>query len=305
LNVPLPITSGYTTALKNLGKIRNKGFEFGLNTVNINNGPFRWNTNFNMAATRNEVLDLGDIAEFASGEASGHLQLSFSGLVRVGEPIGIFYGLKTDGIFQTPEEVLNSAQKSAKPGDRRYQDLDGNGVINAGDRTIIGRAAPKFFGGITNNFSYKAFELSVFLQGVYGNSIFNINRFEMESLTGVSNQSREVLDRWTPTNPSNTMPRANANGNAYQISDRQIEDGSFLRVKNITLSYNLPAGVAQVARLQHVKLYAALNNYFTFTRYSGYDPEISRFGQSTLSMGSDYGSYPASKNFTLGVNITL
>lgn len=305
LDVPLPITSGYSTALKNLGKIRNTGFEFGLNTINIDKSDFRWSTNFNIATTRNEVIDLGDITEFPAGEASGHLQLANSGLVRVGQPIGIFYGLVTDGIFQNEEEIRNSAQKNARPGDRRYKDLDNNGTINANDRTIIGRAQPKFYGGMTNNFSFKGFELSVFLQGVYGNDIFNINRFELESLTGISNQTRDVLDRWTPTNPSNTIPRANAVGNAYQISDRQIEDGSFLRVKNITLSYNLPASVAQAARLTGARVYVAANNYFTFTNYSGYDPEVSRFGQNTLSLGSDYGSYPGSKNITVGVNLTL
>ena len=145
----------------------------------------------------------------------------------------------------------------------------------------------------------------MFLQGVYGNDIFNINRFELESLTGISNQTREVLDRWTPTNPSNTIPRANSVGSSYQISDRQIEDGSFLRVKNITLSYTLPTTLTQAIKLAGVKVYVAANNYFTFTNYSGYDPEVSRFGQSTLSAGSDYGSYPGSKNITVGVNLTL
>ncbi|GAB3915605.1 SusC/RagA family TonB-linked outer membrane protein [Larkinella terrae] len=304
LSVPLPYVSGYASALQNLGSIRNQGFELGINSTNVN-GAFKWTTAFNIAANRNKVLNLGDQTEFASGDASGHLQLPNSGLVRVGEQIGLFYGYQSSGIFQTQAEVDGSAQKTAKPGDRRYVDQNGDGAINASDRVILGYAQPKFFGGLTNTFSYKGVELSIFMQGTSGNSIFNINRFEQESLTGVSNQSAETLNRWTPTNPSNTIPRANAVGNAYVLSSRQIEDGSYLRVKNINLSYTLPSALVSKAKLYNVKVYVSAQNWITFTNYSGFDPEVNRFGQSTLSQGSDYGSYPGNKMILAGLNIGL
>ncbi|MFN7119615.1 MAG: TonB-dependent receptor domain-containing protein, partial [Saprospiraceae bacterium] len=304
LSVPLPFTSGYASALQNLGSIQNQGFELGINSNNLT-GDFTWTTNFNIATNQSEVLNLGTQKEFLAGESSGHLQLPNSGIVRVGEPIGIFYGYVTNGIFQNQAEVDASAQKSAKPGDRRYIDQNGDGVINASDRVILGQAQPKIFGGITNTFSYKGFELSVFIQGVSGNSILNINRFELESLTGVSNQSRETLDRWTPTNPSNTIPRANAVNSPYVISSRQVEDGSYLRIKNINFAYTLPASVLGRIGVSSVKLYVSAQNYFTFTNYSGYDPEVNRFGQSTLSQGIDYGSYPNNRILLFGLNVGL
>ncbi|WP_266365747.1 SusC/RagA family TonB-linked outer membrane protein [Tellurirhabdus rosea] len=304
LSVPLPFVSGYASALQNLGSIRNRGVELGINSTNTT-GAFRWTTSFNIAGNRNKVLDLGNQREFPAGESSGHLQLPNSGLVRVGEQIGLFYGLKSNGIFQNQAEVDASAQKTAKPGDIRYIDQDGNGAINQSDRVILGYAQPKFFGGLTNTFSYKGFELMVFMQGTSGNSIFNINRFELESLTGVSNQSRRVLDRWTPTNPSTTMPRANAVGNAYVISDRQIEDGSYLRVKNVNLSYTLPQALTKRAKLNNVKVYVSAQNLLTFTNYTGFDPEVNRYGQNTLSQGTDYGSYPGSRIFLGGLVLGL
>ncbi len=304
LSVPLPFISGYASALQNLGSIRNRGVELGINSTNTT-GSFKWTTSFNIAANRNRVLNLGNQQEFPSGESSGHLQLPNSGLVRVGEQIGLFFGLKSNGIFQNQAELDASAQKTARPGDIRYVDQDGNGVINQSDRVILGYAQPKFFGGLTNTFGYKGIELSVFMQGTSGNSIFNINRFELESLTGVSNQSRVVLDRWTPTNPSNTVPRANAVGNAYVISDRQIEDGSYLRVKNVNLSYTLPQALTRKARLNNVKVYVSAQNLLTFTNYTGFDPEVNRFGQNTLSQGTDYGSYPGSRIFLGGLVLGL
>ena len=304
LDVPLPYITGYATATQNLGSLRNRGVELGINSNNLTGG-FKWSTNFNIAANRNKVLELGGQTEFAAGESSGHLQLPNSGVVRVGQPIGLFNGYQTDGIFQNQAEVDASAQKTAKPGDRRYVDQDGNGVLNAQDRVILGYAQPKFFGGLTNTFSYKGVELSIFMQGTSGNSIFNVNRFELESLTGVSNQSREVLGRWTPENPSTTIPRANAVGNSYVISSRQVEDGSYLRVRNINLAYTLPAALVGKIKLYSVKVYVSAQNWITFTNYSGYDPEVSRFGQNALSLGTDYGSYPANKMVLAGLNISL
>ncbi|RAJ11114.1 TonB-linked SusC/RagA family outer membrane protein [Chitinophaga skermanii] len=304
-NISLPITSGYFTSLQNVGKVRNQGLEFSLNTTNVT-GKFQWNTNFNIAFNRNEIMDLGNVkGDIPSGQASGHLQLGNSGILRVGSPIGVFFGYKTDGIFQNADEIKNSAQKNAKPGDRRFVDVTGDGVISTADRVILGKAQPDFTYGFTNNFSYKGFDLSVFFQGVQGNSIFNLNRFEQESMTGVANQSTAVLDRWTPTNPSKTIPRANSSGQPYQITDRQVEDGSYLRLRNIQLGYNLPEKWLKRVNMTSVKIYVSGQNLATWTKYSGFDPEVSRFGQDNLSMGTDYGSYPAAKIYLVGLNIGL
>lgn len=304
-NVSLPITSGYSTSLQNIGKVKNEGFEFALNTVNFN-GAFQWNTNFNISFNKNEILDLGDVTgDIPAGGASGHLQLGNSGILRVGQPIGVFYGLVTDGIFQNAAEVAASGQKNAKPGERRYKDIVADGVINSSDRVILGHAQPDYTFGFTNNFSYKGFDLSVFIQGVEGNSIFNLNRYELESLTGIHNQSVKVLERWTPTNPSNTMPRASSAGAPYQVTSQQVEDGSYIRLKNVQLGYNFSSELLKKIKLSNAKIYISGQNLLTKTKYSGYDPEVSRFGQDNLSQGIDYGSYPSTKIFLIGLNIGL
>lgn len=304
-NVSLPTTSGYSTSLQNIGKVKNEGVEFSLNSVNVN-GKFEWNTNFNISYNRNRILNLGAATgDIPSGGASGHLQLGNSGILRIGQPIGIFFGLETDGIFQTQKEVDESAQKTARPGERRYKDANNDKVINSADRVILGHAQPDYTFGLTNNFSYKGIDLSVFFQGVEGNSIFNLNRFELESQTGVSNQSTEVLDRWSSINPSNTIPRASINGVPYQVTSRQIEDGSYIRLRNIQLGYNFPAALLKRIHISGIKIYVSAQNLVTFTNYSGYDPEVSRFGQDNLSQGTDYGSYPSSKIYLAGLNISL
>jgi TonB-linked SusC/RagA family outer membrane protein len=305
-NVSLPITSGYSTSLQNIGKVKNTGIELTLNTINFTGKDFEWSTSFNIAWNKNEILDLGNVkGDIPVGSASGHLQLANSGILRVGAPVGVFFGLITDGIFQNADEIAKSAQKNAKVGERRYKDVKADGVINSSDRVILGHAQPDYIYGFTNNFSYKGIDLAVFFQGVYGNSIFNINRFEQESMTGVSNQSAAVLDRWTPTNPSKTIPRAASVGQPYQVTSRQVEDGSYLRLRNIQLGYNLPEQWLKRAGLSAVRLYVSGENLWTKTDYSGYDPEVSRFNQETLSQGIDYGSYPANKAILIGLNITL
>jgi TonB-dependent starch-binding outer membrane protein SusC len=248
-------------------------------------------------------LDLGKISgDVPSGQASGHLQLSNSGILRVGEPLGVFYGLRTDGIFQNQNEIDASAQKTAKPGERRYVDVNADGAINASDRVILGYAQPDFFFGFTNNFSFKGFDLVVFFQGVQGNSIFNMNRFELESMTGVRSA---VLDRWTADNPSNVIPRAASVGVPYQVTDRQIEDGSYIRLKNIQLGYTFSGSYLDKLKISSARLYVSGQNLLTITDYSEYDPEVSRFGGDAFSFGTDYGSYPTAKMLLAGATISF
>ncbi len=193
--------------------------------------------------------------------------------------------------------------QAVKPGDRRYADLNGDKKIDDNDRTIIGRAQPKLVGGLNNTFAYKGLELTVFFQGVYGNSILNGNRFELEYLNATTNQDRDVLNRWTPTNTNTDIPRASTTRPANRISTRQIEDGSYLRLKNIQLAYSLPQSLLRTMKIQSLRVYASAQNYLTFTNYSGYDPEVNRFGQDSRSQGFDYASYPAAKTILFGLNV--
>jgi hypothetical protein len=303
LAVTIPSTSGYSSAIKNLGRVQNKGLELSISSRNID-GAFKWNTDLNIAINRNKVLDIGGAPQIFAGSVANIGQNINSGIIRVGEPLGSFFGYVTNGLYQTNEELAALADPQArKPGDRKYLDLNGDKKIDDNDRTIIGRAQPKFIGGFNNTFSYKGLELTVFLQGVYGNDILNANRFELEYLNATTNQDRDVLNRWTPTNTNTDIPRASTTRPANRISTRQIEDGSYLRLKNLQLAYNLPTPVINKLKLQSLRVYVTAQNYLTWTNYSGYDPEVNRFGQDSRSQGFDYASYPAAKTLLFGLNV--
>ncbi|SKB74859.1 SusC/RagA family TonB-linked outer membrane protein [Dyadobacter psychrophilus] len=298
LNVPIPYTSGQTTALQNYGSVENKGIELGINTENLT-GPFSWNTNFVFSVNRNKVLTLGDGADYI---------ISGANIAQVGQPLGTFYGYQTNGLFQTGDDIANLPTinpATTKPGDRRYIDINGDGKITqADDRTFIGNAQPKFQGGITNTLSYLNFDLSIFFQGTYGNKVFNQNKQQLELLTGQQNASVTAYERWTPTNPTNDVQRAFEDPAPVNTS-RYVEDGSFLRLKNITLGYNLPKNIAAKIHSNQIKVYVSAANVFTWTKYTGFDPEVSRNEQSTLNQGIDYSIYPSSKSFLAGLSISF
>ena len=304
-SVNIPQTTGYSTALRNIGKVENRGLELALSTINMDRKGFRWNTEFSMAVNSNKILTLDGRPEFTTGSGIGHLQVSNTVLLKVGEALGNFYGRVMDGIFQNQGEIDNSAQKTAKPGDIKYRDLNGDGMINDNDRTIIGNGYPKLFGGLNNTVTYKGFELNVFFQGVTGNQILNYLRFDLYNLNGNNNQAEEVVNRWTPTNPSNEIPRATLTGGQRILSTFQIEDGAYLRLKNLSLGYNLPSALLNKIAVRNAKVYVAAQNYLTFTAYKGYDPEVSRFGTTSISQGMDYGGYPAAKTLLVGLNLTF
>lgn len=304
-NVNVPQTSGYSNSLQNIGQVENKGVEVSVTGMIIDNSDFKWRSDFNIAFNENRIRTLDGRTEFTGGEGSGHLQVANTVLLKVGEPLGSFYGRVVDGVFQNQEEIDASAQPAAKPGDFRYRDIVPDGVINDNDRTIIGNGYPKTFGGFNNTFTYKGIELNIFLQGSYGNDILNFGRFDLLNLNGNNNQSREVLNRWTPENPSNEVPRANAGGGQRILSTFHVEDGSYLRLKNISLSYNLPEAILEKAYLRTARIYVSAQNYVTLTRYKGYDPEVSRFGTTAISQGMDYGGYPAAKTILIGMNLTF
>ncbi|QNL51912.1 TonB-dependent receptor [Olivibacter sp. SDN3] len=295
LDVAIPGSSGFTSALQNAGSMLNKGVEFSLNTVNIDRA-LRWETSFNITFNRNKVLDLGGDFERPAGQASPGRQIPYSGILRVGEPVGIFYGYLTDGLFQSQEEIDASPQPNVELGDRRYKDVNQDGVLDGNDRVILGYAQPDFFYGFTNNISYGGLDLSVFFQGVQGNSILNLN---LNAETNIN--VPDALNRWTPTNTDTDIPRS-ALGS--RITNKQVEDGSFLRLRNVTLGYNLPQRM--ISRyLRSLRIYVSGQNLLTFTSYTGFDPEVNAFGQANLSIGVDRGSYPMAKTFMFGLNIGI
>lgn len=298
----LPWGTGYNSYLNNIGKLKNTGMEFSVNTSNFVN-EFKWNSSINLSVNKNLVTDLNGSELFINNDTY-KLKIGNWAVIREGEPMGSFYGLVSDGIWQT-SEAETATMYGAQPGDFKYVDKNNDGKINTEDCQIIGHALPDFTWGFGNTFSYKNFSLDIFLQGSQGNQILNSNRFELESGNGLSNASINLLDRWTPENPSNIYPRANRNADYLHMSDRYLEDGSYVRFKTITLSYDLPSQVMKALKLTKVKLYVTGQNLLTFTKYSGFDPEVGSFGMDNTRMGYDFGSYPSVKTVIFGASITF
>ncbi|WP_428232549.1 SusC/RagA family TonB-linked outer membrane protein [Flavobacterium sp.] len=299
LDVQIPGTSGYQTSLQNVGSVKNTGLELALNTVNLD-GEFKWKTSFNITFNKNEVLDLGGDYERPSGGGSNSKAIANTGILRVGEPVGLFYGYVTDGLFQTPAEVsagLAAGQAGVQLGDRRYKDVNGDGKLDANDRTILGYAQPDFFYGMTNTFNYKNFDLNVLINGVQGNDVLNLN---VNAETDINAPGSN--NRWTPTNTNTDVPRTTKE---TRLTNKQVEDGSYLRIQNISFGYSMPQTVFKNTFIQSIRLYMSLQNYFTFTNYKGYNPDVNSFGQDNLSIGVDRGGYPAAKTFLMGLNVKL
>ena len=296
LDVQIPYTTGFTSSLQNFGSVQNQGFEIGINTA-LGNTAFSWTSNFNIAFNQNKILALGNDAEF----------YTFGNYVlRVGESLGTFYGAVTDGILQTADIATKGAytgNATPKAGDRLYKDINGDGVFTtAVDRTSIGDAQPDFVFGFSNSFTYRGFELIALINGSVGNKILNGNLQALELYNGQQNASTSALDAWTPTNPSTTTPRAKLDP-APVFSDRFVEDGSFVRLKNIELNYSIPKRWSEKLSLTSVKFRVIGENLFTITDYSGFDPEVTN--GTTISPGTDTGIYPASKTISGGLTVTF
>ncbi|WP_375436865.1 SusC/RagA family TonB-linked outer membrane protein [uncultured Hymenobacter sp.] len=312
LSVPLaPSTgAGILDIIQNVGSVENKGLEFALNTTNVQsqNGGFSWNTNLNLSFNRNKVLDLGTLVN-DQGQSVDRNFINANSITQVGQPLGVFYGHQVQGIFQSADEISAAPTQpgNPRPGDIRFVDVNGDGAINNNDRTIIGNPNPKAQGGVTNTFGFKGLDLSVFFQGSFGNDIYNANRQALESLTGPVNQLTTVLNRWTPTNTATDIPRAvfNDPNNNGRFSSRWIEDGSYVRLKNLTLGYTLPTSVISKARISSLRVYVSGQNLITWTDYSGYDPEVSADPFSSTAAGRDFGVYPQSRTYTVGLNASF
>ena len=306
LSVRLPYSSGFNSAYSNIGEVENKGWELALNLVNIK-GEFNWSTQFNISLNRNKVLDFGPENERYIGQDYNLFKGQAVGLIRKGEPLGNFVGYINDGIIKNQAE-LDAAPKSGYDyiGARRFVDLNNDGVINNEDRTIIGNALPDYIGGINNSFSYKNFSLDFLFQFTVGNDIYNMTQVELEFLNGRQNNSTTVLDRFIPgVNEDTDVARAGNPTYTYerQSHSRWIEDGSFLRLKNLTLAYNIP--VSKINWLSSARIYLTGQNLWLLSKYRGYDPEVNINPQSNTLIGYDYASYPSAKVYMLGVNIGL
>ncbi len=287
LNVQLPSSLDINTIQTNAGTVENKGLEFGLSTVNTEGSALSWTTDLNISFNRNEVLDLQYTDVYFFGPVYSNNQ--DVAILRKGLPLGVFYGYVSDGV--DPET-----------GDLIFRDVNKNGIWDTGDRTVIGDANPDFTYGITNNLAWKGFDLSIFLQGSQGNDIYNATRIDLEGMFDSKNQSTKVLDRWTPENRDTDIPRAR---NLYNInnSSRFVEDGSYIRLKAITLSYNVNPKSLGRLNVQKMSVYVTGQNLLTFTKYSGFDPEVNAFGRSAVEQGIDYGTYPQARTLTAGVNV--
>lgn len=295
----IPITSGFedtTTTYANAGKVRNQGVEMQLHTVNIA-GELNWETDFSATYNTNKIIDLNSAVPYYINQVNN----SYLTMLQKGYPINVFYGYVTDGLFQNQSEVDNHAfQPGAAPGDIRYRDLNNDGVINESDRTVIGNPNPTWLFSMNNTVEWKGLELSVYLQGVAGNSIYNANNIENTGMAAAMNQTVAVLDRWTGEGTSNFMPRAvygDPNQNC-RVSDRFIENGSYLRVKNIMLAYSFPSKMLQKINVHGLRLALICENVATISKYSGFDPEVS-------INGIDSSRYPIPRTYSVGLNLNF
>lgn len=298
LFINIPATSGYNSILQNIGAVSNKGFEFSATTLNIDQKKIKWSTTLNFSANANKVLNLGTNPQIYVGDLSGSVFNGGGGTSAIlvpGKPIGSFYGYVFDGIWQSQEQINKSGTTQAvTPGDPIYKDLNNDSLLSGDDRMILGQARPKFIYSFTNNFTFGRFNLNVFLQGVYGNKIFNENLYEIQNGTPDFNKLAYVAtDSWHGAGTSNTLPRVSSIlRNSIGVTSDVIEDGSFLRVKTITLSYDLPL-TKHSAVFKSANVYITAQNLLTITNYSGYDPEVNSFTDSNaLSLGTDYNAFP-------------
>ncbi|WP_170827261.1 SusC/RagA family TonB-linked outer membrane protein [Arcticibacter eurypsychrophilus] len=339
LPIPTASQSGVTISAQNAGSIRNQGLEASLNYRHTIE-KFSYGLGLSFTTVDNKLLSISKSTAFIGNlvalttPANGWAQFSQT---NIGQPVGEFYGYVNQGIFQTQAEIdaLNkvapdgnyqgNAAQPTQPGDRKFKDINGDGQITADDRTSLGSPIPKFYGGFNLDFSYKAFDFNAFFYGTYGNKIFNyqarnLESFQAPGFVGIQNVSQEYYEnRWTSTNPSNRFARVNYNDDVSAnnvVSSIYVENGSYLRLRNVTLGYTLPAALGNKLTLSKVRLYVAAQNLFTITKYSGLDPEIGQptgtdpnnnnsIAASPTASGIDIGTYPSSRFYTVGLNVTF
>lgn len=312
LAVALPVQSGFGSSLQNIGSVENKGMEFSLSTINIDK-KFNWSTNFNIAFNRSKITQLNsnDTRIIIAGGSQFNIG-SPASFGQVGFPLGTLLVYVYDGIYATTEEIpasIKAQNINISGGDVRFRDLNGDGIITDDDREVFS-VQPRFTGGITNNFSYKGFDLNVFGQYVYGNKLYNTTVAGLTGTTAAFNQLPLVKNRWQKKGDVTDIPRyawGDPGGNR-RSSTRYLEDGSYFRIKTLSFGYSLPPKIAGRAKLNRVRIYATGTNVLTFTDYSGLDPDVNNVGggsDNPIQAGIDHGSYPSARTFIFGINIGL
>jgi TonB-dependent starch-binding outer membrane protein SusC len=337
LAVAIPPVSGYSSQIKNLGSTTNKGLELQVNANIFQQKDFSWSSNFNIATNKNTVTSLGTITQQTRNSGWQGSDGTDDFLVKVGEPVGLMYGFVTDGMYKVDDFDYNATTKvytlktgiafnsvygTPQPGSLKWKDIDGDGLVTADkDRTVIGNANPTFTGGWNNQFTYKNFDMSCFVNFVVGNDIYNANKIEMTdgSLPSL-NMLAVMKDRFTNINDAGLvvtdpteLKALNANAQIwspvrvqrYWLHSWAIEDGSFFRINNLTLGYSLPKNILSKIRISKLRFYATVNNLATFTKYSGYDPEVNTRRSDPLTQGVDFAGYPRAKTWVFGLNLTF
>jgi TonB-dependent starch-binding outer membrane protein SusC len=335
LQVAIPPTTGYTTQLQNIGATSNKGIEIQLGAIAVQNKNFTWNSNFNIAFNKNRVESLGGIQSQTRNSGWQGSDGVDDYLVEVGRPIGLMYGFVTDGFYKIedftynagvytikPGVAVNGVYGAAQPGMLKWKDLDGDGFITPDkDRQVIGNANPDFTGGWSNQFSYKNIDLSVFVNFVVGNDIYNANKLEWTDGAFPGLNMLEIMkDRWTNINSNGErvtdpteLAKLNANAKIWSpvrvqrwwLHSWAIEDGSYLRFNNVTLGYTLPKKLLEKIKLTNFRIYGTVNNLGTITNYSGYDPDVTARRSDPLTPGVDFAAYPRARTWLVGVNVTF
>jgi TonB-linked SusC/RagA family outer membrane protein len=309
LSAPLPRTSGYGSIFRNVGSMENKGLEFALNTENISRPEFTWTTNFNISFNRNKVLQLANPAPiFGVGNPNFTNQ---TGVIMEGQPVGSFWGLVRLGTWGT-DEAAEAATYSygtnnpLKPGDIKYLDVNSDGLINDADRMIIGNGNPDFYGSFINTFKYKGFDLMIDLQFTYGNDVLNMTKHSGEDRTGLANSYRSVLSAWTAENQGGMIAgvRDSKAGYTSNVDTHWVEDGSFLRGRNVVLGYTVPSDIVQRVKLSRARVYVSAQNFFLITEYSGNDPEVQTYSQP-FTQGQTFFDYPKPTLYMFGVSLGL
>lgn len=316
LLLPVQVATGYENTYSNIGAVSNKGVELGLNVQVIKSKDFNWSSVLTWSSNKNEVLNLGGLDQIQPEfPVAGALSTVYPTIVKPGLPLGTFYGYQFAGVVQKGDDLTKIAAPSwitgytAQPGDPKFVDQNGDGKITPEDKVILGNAQPKFTLGFNNSFTYKKFDLSFYIAVSYGNKLYNALENKLELVNRTYNSSAILANSWTTTNASTTVPRA-YEASTFNMDSRYIEDASYLKLKNLSIGYTFPFRVKGVDNKSSLRIFATAQNLLTLTKYSGFDPESSRVGnssyeQSPLYQGVDYGAYPSSKTFLLGLNINL
>jgi TonB-linked SusC/RagA family outer membrane protein len=337
LAVAIPPTTGYTSQIQNIGSTSNRGVEFQLNAIPISRKDFSWNSNFNISFNKNRVESLGGVDQITRNSGWQGSDGVDDYLVKVGEPIGLMYGFVTDGMYNIDDFDYNSTTGTytiktgvpvngvygiPQPGMLKWKDLNGDGVITAdGDRKVIGNANPDFTGGWLNQVTYRNFDLSVFVNFVVGNDVYNANKLEWTDGAFPNLNMLDIMKtRWTNINDQGQvvtdpaeLAKLNANATIWSpvrvqrwwLHSWAVEDGSYLRFNNVTLGYSLPKNILEKVKVSTFRVYATVNNLATITNYSGYDPDVTARRSDPLTPGVDFAAYPRARTWVFGVNLTF